>query len=75
MTETDTETRRQMRLMMFMLAEVRPGCVCMDTNCPAALDSGVPHMANDSGPHPNPYGFIETGTHEWRRKPWWRRKR
>jgi hypothetical protein len=68
---TDTEVDRQARLMMFMLANIRPGCVCMDTSCPAGE---VPHMANDGGPHPHPFGVIETNTHEWRRKPWWRRR-
>ena len=73
MTIEDTELARQMRLLMFILAEVRPGCVCMDTSCPVAAQAGVPHMANDSGPHPHPYGVIETETHEWRRKRRWRR--
>ena len=73
MTTEDTELARQTRLMMLMLAEIRPGCVCTDTKCPAAPLSGVPHMANDGAPHPHPYGVIDTPTHEWRRKRWWRR--
>lgn len=66
----DNEAERQQRLIMMMLSEIRPGCVCLDTRC--KTDQRVPHMANDGGPHPHPYGVIETGTHEWRRKPWWR---
>jgi hypothetical protein len=72
---TTPDLPRQMRLMMFALNETKPGIICMDSACPAAAVSGVPHMANDGGPHPHPYGMISTPTHEWRRKPWWRRKR
>lgn len=67
MTDLDT---RQANLIMLMLSEIRPGCVCLDTMCP---EGPVPHMANDNGRHPHPYGVIETRTHEWRRKPWWHR--
>ena len=72
-TNEQVEVIRQNHLMMMMLAEIRPGCVCMDTRCPQAPMAGVPHMANDGGPHPHPYGVISDKTHEWRRKPWWRR--
>ena len=67
---TEAETTRQLRQLMIMFAEIRPGSVCMDTRCQAGP---VPHMATDGGPHPHPYGLISTRTHEWRRKPWWRR--
>ncbi len=56
---------------MLMLSLIRPGCVCMDTTCQAGP---VPHMANDMGPHPHPYGLVETTAYEWRRKPWWKRR-
>jgi hypothetical protein len=67
------EQDRQLRQVMLVLAELAPGCVCMDTTCPMTQQSGVPHMATDSGPHPHPYGLIETSSHGWRRKHWWRR--
>ena len=66
----DNDLIRQLNLLMFMMNEVKPGCVCLDSRCPAGV---VPHMANDDGPHPHPYGVISSHTHEWRRKPWWRR--
>jgi hypothetical protein len=71
----DSDTDRQLRLVMFMLSALRPGCVCMNTACPLAEFSPVPHMANDGGPHPHPYGLIESPTHEWRRKRWWRKRK
>ena len=67
------EQERQLRLVMHMIAELAPGSVCMDSSCPQSGWSGMPHMANDGGPHPRPYGVVETTTHEWRRRPWWRR--
>jgi hypothetical protein len=66
-------TDRQVRLIIIALNEMRPGIACLDTRCPQALVSGVPHMASDGGNHPHPYGLISAKTHEWRRKPWWRR--
>ena len=65
----------QLDQVMLMLSELAPGCVCLDTKCPAGQMYGFPHMATDGGPHPHPYGLISTRTHEWRRKPWWRRRR
>ncbi len=47
------DSDRQIRLMMFMLHELAPGCVCMDSACPTG--ESVPHMANDAGNHPHPY--------------------
>jgi hypothetical protein len=66
-------TERQLQLVMMMLSDIRPGCVCLDTSCPTGWR--VPHMATDGAGHPHPYGVIETATHEWRRKRWWRRMR
>ena len=60
---------------MMMMNDLRPGSVCMDTTCPHALEWGIPHMANDGGNHPHPYGLISTRSHEWRRRPWWRMRR
>lgn len=51
----DSAEMRQVRLVMFMLDELAPGCVCLDSACPTG--ENVPHMANDSGPHPRPYGM------------------
>jgi hypothetical protein len=64
---------RQLNLIMFMLNDLAPGCVCFDSRCPEASILRVPHMANDHGPHPHPYGVIESQTHEWRKKRRWRR--
>ncbi len=70
-----SDTDRQIRLIMLMMSELKPGSVCMDTSCPQAQEAGMPHMANDGGNHPHPYGLISTSSYEWRRKPWWRLKR
>lgn len=65
------DSDRQLRLVMFALNELMPGVVCLNSTCPTG--ETVPHMASDGGNHPHPYGLIQTSTHEWRRKPWWRR--
>jgi hypothetical protein len=58
-------------LMMLMLASIEPGCVCMDTTCPTG--EVVPHMANDGGNHPHPWGLIPTGPPKRWSERWWKR--
>jgi hypothetical protein len=65
------EYRRQLGLVMMMMADIRPGSVCLDTSCPTGLI--IPHMATDGLNHPHPYGMISTPRYEWRRKSWLRR--
>lgn len=48
------ELDRQLRLALMMLSELAPGSVCLDSACSSGLPP--PHMANDGGPHPHPYG-------------------
>jgi hypothetical protein len=43
--------------MMVLLDELAPGSVCLNSTCPTGI--AVPHMANDNGPHPRPYGERE----------------
>lgn len=54
MGEGWAELERQQRLMMLALDDLLPGVICVDTQCPTGLPT--PHMANDNGPHPCPYG-------------------
>jgi hypothetical protein len=49
-----TDSERQLRLMMLALNDFMPGIVCLNSTCPTG--EPVPHMANDSGPHPEPAG-------------------
>lgn len=60
------ELERQLRLVMHQLAELAPGSVCLNVACPEADRCGAPHMANDCGPHPEPYGLRSSKTYEWR---------
>ena len=66
------ERDRQLTQVMLMLSELAPGSVCLDTKC--ATGQRVPHMATDGMGHPHPFGLISSPTHEWRRRPWWRRR-
>jgi hypothetical protein len=59
------DSDRQLSLLMMMISEMKPGSVCLNTKC--LTREVVPHMANDGGNHPHPYGVISTPTHEWRR--------
>jgi len=60
---------RQLNLIMFAINDQLPGIVCCDTQCKECTPwNPVPHMANDHGNHPHPYGVIETSTHKWVRK-------
>ena len=60
------DSDRQIRLLMLMMSDLRPGSVCMNSSCQTG--EPVPHMANDGGNHPHPYGLIESETHHWKRK-------
>lgn len=61
-------TDRQLQLVMMHLSEEWPGLVCLDWTCPSG--EVIPHMANDGGPHPHPYGLkpplSATARRKWR---------